>query len=382
MTGYRVTVSLQEDKGTYVVRGRVFDPTTGTLRHKSKSLGLRVMKGNKRQAEREMIEVREQWQDEQDRAIIEHKSPKLSQVIDMWLSKQKLVVEETSYLQYERWAAYIKEDFGDMLVCDITRKLVQNWVDRKIMDLSHSTVNHYLTPLRGAMRYAVINEMIEINPMDLVEVPRKRSQEQPVFNRNQVNFILDKVLESKDYVTYTVIILAGIYGLRREEICGLRWLDIDFTTNTMRIQHIRTQVCSKIIEKDGAKSKHGVRSIKLTEKTAMFLRSLMDYQVKNGIPLDKVCCHDDATPLVPNSLTAQIVKLLDENGIEGHLHTFRHTAATIMSRELTVKQLQTFLGHATPRMSLKYVHYTTEDEDIVFDALDRNSRHYKEVSVC
>lgn len=374
MADINIRASLQEDRGTYVVRGRVPN-NKGKLANRSKSTGIKVKPGNKRKAEAEMKKIVSGWIAEAERNVIASRFPTVSELIDEWLENQKTAVKQTSYVNNERAAEIIRRTFGDLLICDLTRNVIQDYINRESKRLSPKTINVRLAPIRGAIKLAIIKDIIDYDPTQYIEIPRRQAKEQCVLSADQINMLLNVVSEKRNSYLYTVIILAGIYGLRREEICGLRWIDIDFDSGVMKIRNVKTQVEGVIIERSGAKSEAGVRSIKLTNDTLLYLKILMRQQIMNGFPLDKVCILPNGEEPSPNSMSKRIKYLMETCGIEdGHLHSLRHSAATIMSRELTLKQLQAFLGHSTVAMSMHYTHIMDEDLNRIGDALEKSSQ--------
>lgn len=375
MVEREIKASLQEDRGTYVVRGRVYDYSKRKYVNKSKSTGLKVKPGNKRKAESEMSKIVSAWREESISKARRGMYPTVSTLIELWLDRQKDTIRETTYRHYEVLTQYPLNEFGDMLVCDITRKLVQDYINREIKKFSRSTVCNRLTPLRGAMDYAVENDIIESNPLECVKVPKKPPKEQPVLSRDEIDLLMREALARDSHTLYTAIVLSGIYGLRRSEICGLRWIDIDFKTGEMSIRNIRTAVDGHEIELSGAKSECGTRTIKLTDRTLDYFKTLMQLQMDQSKTIDKVCCNKYWEPIGVNALSESMAKLMRDCGIKAHIHSLRHSSATMMSRELTVKQLQEFLGHSTPMMSLRYVHITDEDKNAIAESINKNSEY-------
>lgn len=375
MVEREIKASLQEDRGTYVVRGMVYDYSKRKYVNKSKSTGLKVKPGNKRKAESEMSKIVASWREDSILKARRGIYPTISTLIELWLDRQKDIVRETTYRHYEILTKYPMSEFGDMLVCDITRKLVQDYINREIKKFSRSTVCNRLTPLRGAMDYAVENDIINANPLDHVKIPKKPPKKQPVLSRDEIDLLMREALTKDNHTLYTAIILAGIYGLRRSEICGLRWIDIDFKTGEMSIRNIRTAVDGREIELSGTKSERGMRTLKLTDRTLDYFKTLMQLQKEKSKTLDKVCCNRYWEPIGVNALSESMAKLMKDCGIKAHIHSLRHSSATMMSRELTIKQLQEFLGHSTPMMSLRYVHITDEDKNAIAETISKNSDH-------
>ena len=97
---HRVTGSLHDDKGTWVVRARVYDPLTGKTKQRSKSTGLKSP-GNKRAATRKKDEIVAQWEREANAGVVSS-DPLFSEYVEKWLAWKKDVKENTlkSYRDY------------------------------------------------------------------------------------------------------------------------------------------------------------------------------------------------------------------------------------------------------------------------------------------
>lgn len=203
------------------------------------------------------------------------------------------------------------------------------------------------------------DDAIQANPEHLVKWPKsERVQKARALTPHEISSLLE-VAEQAGKPMRAAITLALFYGLRRSEVCGLRWIDIDFSTGTMHIQHTITQNGTVLLDDDHTKTRKSNRTLSLIGQTIPYLKHLRAEQMKSGILTDKVVAWPDGRALRPDGITRMFNTLLKNNGIEkARFHDLRHTAATVLANSgVPPKQLQSFLGHDDIEITLGvYVH--------------------------
>ena len=175
-----------------------------------------------------------------------------------------------------------------------------------------------------------------------------------------------KILECVEGTTIEpAIILAVYYALRRSEICGLCWQDIDFENKTIHICRTRTKLTTEVFEKN-TKSNSGNRILALTPEVEEFLLSLKkkqkEYKKIFGNTYkdnDFVCKWEDGKPLRCDYVSHHFQYILKKNSIRQiKFHSLRHSCATALvnSNEVSLATVQAMLGHSTLDMTRKYIH--------------------------
>ena len=123
-------------------------------------------------------------------------------------------------------------------------------------DVSANTVIHRHANIRKALQYAFKTGLIDINPADRIERPKKVKYVGSTYNDQELEQLF--AVTKGDLIELPVM-LAAFYGLRRSEVLGLKWDAIDFEKKTITIKHTVTQTTldgkSVIIEKDRTKTK-------------------------------------------------------------------------------------------------------------------------------
>lgn len=357
-----VTAQLYDDRGVWTVRGRVWDPKSGKTKQKAKSTGLKVKDKTKRRAEQAMREIVEAWEAEANAAPSE--KPKetslFSAYINGWLKNKSLSVRPNTAKSYRDYAkVHILPALGDYPVNAITWRILQDFCDRMLADHSKSTVKKFFIVIRGALDDAVRDEAIQASPEHLVKWPRsERVQKARALSGDEVSKLLEAAEDAGEPIRAAVT-LALFYGLRRSEVCGLRWIDIDFTKGTLHVQHTVTQNGSLILDDDHTKTRGSNRTLALIDQTVPYLKRLRAEQLRSGLLMDKVMAWPDGRPVRPDGIKSMFRTILKKAGIEkARFHDLRHTAATMLANAgVPPKQLQAFLGHNDIEMTLGvYVH--------------------------
>lgn len=358
MASHTVKGSLHDEDGTWIIRARVFDPETGKIRNRSKSTGLKVRDKTKRRAEQAMREIVAAWEQEANREPVRESSKgnvPFSEYVEGWLSNKDLSVRANTAKSYRDYAAvHIIPSLGAYPVGDITWRVLQEFCDCMLAGHSKSTVKKFFIVIRGSLDDAVRDGAIQASPEHLVKWPRaERVQKARALTRDEVARLLEAAERAGEPIR-AAITLALFYGLRRSEVCGLRWMDVDFSKKTLHIQHTVTQNGTVLLDDDHTKTRGSNRTLALIDQTIPYLKQMRAEQAKNGLPVDKVVLWPDGRTIRPDGVTRMFNTLLRNSGIaKARFHDLRHTAATMLANAgVPPKQLQAFLGHDDIEMTL------------------------------
>ena len=222
-----VHATLQNNRGVWVVSGRVYDPNIGKSRQRTKSTGFKVKDCTKRKALEAMREIVAMWEDGANAAPIK-RDPLFSEYAEKWLQTKESTARANTALSYRQYLdIHILPAFGDYKVQEITRQMLQDFCNEKLKKLSVNSVKKIFVPLNGALDDAVIDDIIPANPGKNIKFPQAKKFEGAAYTPEQVARLLEGA-EAEGEPMHCAIILAVVYGLRRSEICGLRWQDIVF----------------------------------------------------------------------------------------------------------------------------------------------------------
>lgn len=351
MTGQQyITIkgSLHDEKGTYIVRARVPDPETGKIKQRSKTTGFKVKNNTKRKAEVAMREILAQWEAEANR-IVYLDDPLFSEYVQKFLDRSAMDHRENTTCSYTRYAkTHIIPALGNMKVREIKRQHIQTLYDGLFeKGLSPNSIRKYAVIVSGALHLAVLDEIIPYNIAKdgSIKVPKAKRYRGEVYDQTQAMELLKVAYEEPEPLR-SAIILALCYGLRREEVCGLRWCDIDFKKKEICICNTVTQNGGRIFRDEDTKTEKSHRYLTLVDSTIPYLKELKAVQKKRGLILDKVCRWPDGKEVQPGYITHAFPKVLKRHGLKHiRFHDLRGTAASLLAQHAKPKQLQEFMGH-------------------------------------
>lgn len=353
---------LYDDNGTWTVRARVFDPATGTVIQRSKSTGFKVRDSTKRKAEQAMREIVAGWEQEANTAPVKS-DPLFSEYVQKWIEKKSVSLRENTVKSYRDYAdTHILPAFGGMKVRQMTLKHLQVYYKDKLEYLSVNSLKKHHVVISGALLDAVRDGIIPVNFADYVEFPKAEKFEGKAYSAEQVAALLDAVAREGEPIRAAVT-LAVCYGLRREEICGLRWKDVDFEAGKLYVRNTVTQNGTLRIEAERTKTDKSRRTIDLIASTIPYLEQLKQLQQRQGLVLDKVCVWLDGRTVRPDYITSKTRRVMKAHGLEHvRVHDLRHTAASLLATRATPKQVQDFLGHEDISTTMNiYTHLLDED---------------------
>ena len=367
--------SLQQDKGYWVVRARVYDPVRRKYRQRSKSTGIKTKEHRKREAERMKPDILANWEAETQAAL--HPvpdDPLFGDYIWKYLERAAKEVKETTVKSYHDYArVHVLPALGDKRVREMRPRHLQEFLD-DLLDrkgLTVSSAKKIFTVINGALDEAVLDDVIAVNFASSVRYPKAEKRKGNAYSPEEFGVLLRAAQEAGEPL-YAAIVLGGCYGLRRSEALGLRWSDIDLEAKTLSVRNTVTQNGTLRVEEEKTKTKASRRTITLLEETIPYFRKLKQMQVQSGLTLDKVCVWPDGREVRGDYLTRAMPKLAKSVGLpELRYHDLRHTAASMLVRVATPKQVQEFLGHEDISTTLNiYVHQNEKDRKKTSELMD------------
>ncbi len=289
-----------------------------------------------------------------------------AQWLDYWYKDIILPqIEETTAYGYRGMIEnYLKPQIGEIRLQKLTARDIQQYytwlMDEK--KLSPNTVIKHHNLLTNTLNAAERQEYITKNPMRAVSPPKKRQREAKFYTPEQLGILLDKAVGTR--LELPVFICAYL-GLRRGELCGLRWSDVDLEHKTITIENTRTQAGKKEIEK-GTKTASSTRTLYLPDTLCDMLKAAKEHQQACGAEYknayddnDYVVVMEDGRPFRPNYLSELFGKFLADNDLPKIvLHELRHTFASLSNQAgIPAYNIGKALGHSTPATTQKiYTH--------------------------
>jgi integrase len=296
--------------------------------------------------------------------------------LDKWLRSIQDTIRRSTFVQYESViGCHLAPALGRLKLKSLTPSHVRALYREKLdSGLAPRTVQYIHVTLHKALKQAVIDGLLQRNVTEAVKAPQVHKKEVRPLNSSQVKALLSAACGERLEVLY---VLAIYTGLRRSEILGLRWIDVDFGTETLSVQ--------RSLDTNGTfnppkrnKSRH---TIKLTGQAAEVLKRHRAGQNEERLRLgslwedhDLVFPNRVGKPMNADNLYHREYKpLLKKAGLSGFtFHSLRHTCATLLlSKNVNPKIVQEMLGHATISQTMDtYSHVMPGMGDVAADVME------------
>lgn len=381
----KVTGSLQVKNGIYQMTVRVPD-IYGNMKQKSKSTKIKVQgktqretRSNKLKADRMLAE----WLDTLSRAESYGADKDFITAIEDWLAVKKKQLRPDSYEAYRcNYDVHIKPYFEPkhLTLGEVMPRVIFQYVRAKEDEgQSKKSIRKHLVILNGVFKEAVAMGELTFNPCANITVKDNSDEhfEGTAYDVATAKRLLDAI--KGDPIEPAVYL--GLYlGLRRSEIVGLRWKDVDMENG---IIHIRNTVVrfKTVSELEKTKSKASKRDLFMPNALKEYLQMVWDRQEEERklvgrtySDTEHICQWPDGTVFKPEYVSHRFAKLLKKSDLPKiRLHDLRHTAGSILINSgHTVKQVQEFLGHEKASTTLDiYTHVSLEGKKDTADMMDQ-----------
>ena len=325
---------LREKSGYYYAVLNYTDPL-GKRKTKWISTGLTI-KGNKKKAEAVLMDARRNFVPETPKVM--SGDIMFADFMEKWLEVIKSSVAVPTFASYSTSvkkiiAPYFREK--EITLKNLTAKDIQEFYLKELERVSASSVIHYHANIHKALKYAVKIDLIDSNPADKVERPKKDRFIGSFYDADEVNALLQA---SKGTKLEMPILFGSFYGLRRSEAIGLKWDAIDFEHDTITIRHTVTScdIDGKrvLVAADTTKTKSSLRTLPLVPFVRERLLALKEEQKENRRLcgrsynreyLDYVCVNEIGDLIKPHYVTESFPKLLKASGMRQiRFHDLRH----------------------------------------------------------
>ncbi|AEV51892.1 site-specific integrase [Prescottella equi] len=298
----------------------------------------------------------------------------VADVIDNWLLSKHSLKPSTAH-GYKVVLAPVRAELGELAV----QKLTRRDLDKLIVKLRAGglageqretrkpwkarTVNYMLTVLAAALESEVKQGTLVRNVAKLVDkLPEADERsEMKTWTPAQV----EQFLASVDGDPYSHAWWLALCGLRRGEISGLRWEDVDIGSKTLTVSTSRVSF-AKTISEGTPKSKRSARTLPMPDDLVTALKAAKKRQTENRLALGGgwrdsgyVVADAEGNPPTPNTLTYWWRRSVEKAGVPAiRLHDARHTCATLMHlRGVPIAVVAAWMGHASAAFTLStYAH--------------------------
>ena len=350
------------------------DALTGRPRYRSRSL-----RGTKKEAERALRELCAEV--EAGRAT--GADVTFGHLLNQWLDATKETLSPTTHREYQRlMTKRIIPAMGEEPLWKVSA--IQ--LDRFYVALSRQTglgpssIRQIHSIIRRALRQGVRWGWIAANPAVNATPPRQRKTELQPPDATMLRKLI-AAADAGDPTIGALIRIAAMTGMRRGELCGLRWSAVDLDAAKVVIRRSIVPTAGGTIDKDT--KTHSARRISLDAASVEVLRlhraraEALTARLGAVLASDAFVFSPDPVcerPLHPDSVTHAFMRLCARLGIEGvRLHDLRHAHATqLLAAGVPVRTVSGRLGHANASTTLNvYAHWVEESDDAAADTMSQ-----------
>lgn len=296
---------------------------------------------------------------------------------------------------YETYASiaykHIVPILGGKRMVDINRGDVQKLYNQKT-EYSVSVARLVKTVMNVSMRYAVEKKIIPISPAEGINLPKK-VEKKPYHTRNidtqktltmeQIQILLEA---SKDTPIHMQVLFNVLMGLRRREINGVKYLDVDYINRTLRVQR---QLGKKLNTKkeDFPPETYGKQEVRLKTPSSYRTLPIPDYVFEaileqreiyernrsrrnsQFLDSDYICCSNYGKPRSKDFHWKYYKKILEENGLPNiRWHDLRSTFCTLLLKnDFNPKAVSKLMGHAKELITMDVY---GDNRGIIADCVD------------
>jgi integrase len=314
--------------------------------------------------------------------FVESSRQTLDEHLDMWLKIIKSRVAEQTYNSYETLLrVHVRDRIGRIRLSEIKIHDVQKvYAEMQLAGLSARTVRYVHTVLSMAMKKAVELNYIVKNPCGFAELPKQVKEETKAFSPEQASLFLQHAKKDKHGLVFEFALMTG---MRPEEYLAIRWCDIDFTRQSVKVQRAIVWCKGGGFKFGEPKTKKSRRNIPLPKSIITQLKThrkkQLEYRFELGQAynnLDLVFASDIGNPLHYRNITQRhYEKILENAGLDKEgfvLYSLRHSCATLLlSAGENPKIVAERLGHTSVKMTLDtYSHVLPDMQKSASDKLE------------
>ena len=337
-----------------------YDPQTGK----------RIIKNVLARSQAEVLEkLKKAMEDAKHLDMSKYGTFTVGQWMDVWYENYATVkVRASSHKTYRGYINnHIKPNIGDILINELTTLDLQRFYKKLLTSgrldrieskkqpkgLTPKTVRNINQMISSAFELAKSQKLVLANPTEGCALPRVKYGEMKTLTADQLNAFLQEARNSGVFEMYYIELATG---LRRGELLGLKWKDINLKNGTIQVHR---QICriEGIVTEAPLKTKNAYRTVVIGEDAIDILK-----QQKKKTADEYVFPSPTGGPLSPDSVLNMLHRVLERAGLpKVRFHDLRHTFATLaIQNGVDIKTVSGMLGHFSAGFTLDtYAHVTT-----------------------
>lgn len=301
-------------------------------------------------------------------------------VDEYWLPGRSVSLSPTTLRGYESLLrCHIRPIVGNMKIQEVAPAHVATIV-KQLVDANKMRQAHHAHMLLGTIyRAAIRSQHASKSPTDSIDRPRPGRAEIEVLTPLQVNRVLAELAEKGSWALTPIAVLVTT-GLRRSELAGLRWGDLDLERKLLMVQRSFHRMPGGATVVRQPKTARGRRAIALDRHTAALLSThragyerQRDLLGRESSGSDYVFARADGTPWPPDTYSQLWGRLAKSLGLNVTLHGLRHTSASLLlASGANARVISARLGHSTVAFTLdQYSHLLPNADEEAAEQLGR-----------
>ncbi|PWB55366.1 MAG: hypothetical protein C3F13_04545 [Anaerolineales bacterium] len=261
----------------------------------------------------------------------------MTEFLGEWIETEQAILKPSTWSHYQQLIRqHISPRIGRITLKDLKTEHIQGLYNRLNKEgIGAYTIQKTHTLLHSSLEFAVKMGTIPRNPASYAKPPKAPEKEMQILNETQANQFLVSALEHRWSALFH---LAMVTGMRQMELLGLKWEDLDWLRQTIKVERQLVRTNGKNVEFSTPKTKFGKRSLKLAGNDIQVLRRHSERQqalrvkagkkwVENGL----IFTNSVGGPINPRNLLREFTTLLAAAGLPRiRFHDLRHTAASLM----------------------------------------------------
>lgn len=280
----------------------------------------------------------------------------LGEWIPAWMRAYKLgTIKQTSYYQLELLARHIPEELKAQALDEIKPMQLQAFFNEFGRTASKSYMDKMRVMVNALFEAAVENDFCRKNPAQRLRIPRIREQPREAFTIEEARLILGYIVACDPSRIATAVMALLLTGLRRGELLGLKWEDLDDGTLTVD-RSVFLEDCKPTTVDHQAKTAASLRTIPLLPELAHRLEALP----KHG---EYIFCTRSGGLWHPRNFNRDYNTFFERlREVEPSVrrlppHSCRHTFATLLNESCSdIRTVQLLMGHTDIKTTSRYTH--------------------------
>ena len=281
----------------------------------------------------------------------------VGEYLETWLSGKHALKPSTQHHYRDALRLYLIPHLGHIRLLDLRAHHLDRFyaaitIGKRGRPLSPSSIRRVHAALRSALNTAVKRRLIPYNPAEHVELAPENPKRPKPWTLEQCRAFLDHIADDRLAVLYHLCLVTG---MRRGEIAGLRWVDVDFDGRCLFVVQQIVDVRGQLVI-GTPKTRKSARVLPLDEFSFMMICRHQEAQALEraawGVAWQEsglVFTREDGRPLRPEFITRHFQALAEKAGLPRiRLHDLRHTNASMaLAAGVELKVISERLGHST-----------------------------------